>query len=105
MDSTWPITFTLKIHFHVKQCSISQKNQKEKKDFILNVLDEASLRLLLCLIVKPFDHILDFTYWIYAGSLSSPLTNFITFQTMFLCHKTEYPDELSFQIKQQHTNR
>ena len=61
---------------------------ERKKDFILNALDEASLR------------VLDFTYWIYAVSLSSPLTNFITFQTMFLCHKTEYPDELSFQKKQ-----
>ena len=47
----------------------------------------------------PFDHVLDFPYWIYAVSLSSPLTNFITFQTTFLCHKTEYPDELSFQKK------
>ena len=26
-------------------------------------------------------------------------TNFIGLQTMFLCHKTEYPDELSFEEK------
>ena len=79
-----------------------ESERKKNKHFILNALDEAE-DCCCALCVKPLDHVLDFSCWIYAGSLSSPLTNFIWLQNMFLCHKTEHPDELSFQ-KKNHTN-
>ena len=58
------------IHFNVKEYNISQKNQKEKENFILNPLDEAK-DCCRAYCVKPLGHVLHLPYWTYAGP-SSP---------------------------------
>ena len=60
-----PLVLHAIIHFHVKECNISQKNQKEKKNFTLNPLDEAK-DYCRAYCVKPLGHVVDLPFWTYA---------------------------------------